>query len=141
MALDGEGTLGDDALVWKSEGRPNPVSSDVPTPAFADGHFYVLSDVRSALSKVVAKTGEVVWSTEMPKDHLWRAHQRDAVADHRRRHQAPPLLAVTGVPGAPAPELFTGLGVVAGDHVAADHQHLLAALVADVGDHGGVRLE
>tara|TARA_R110002072_G_scaffold4174_4_gene29483 strand:+ start:1463 stop:2890 length:1428 start_codon:yes stop_codon:yes gene_type:complete len=72
IKLGGAGGLTDDALAWKSEGRPNPVSSDVPTPAFADGHFYVLSDVQSALSKVRAKDGEVVWTTKMSKEHLWR---------------------------------------------------------------------
>jgi len=53
----------------------------VPTPAFADGYFYVLSDVRSALSKVRAKDGEVVWTTPMSKEHLWRSSP--TVADGR----------------------------------------------------------
>lgn len=73
IRLGGRGELDQDALVWKSGGRPNPVSSDVPTPAYADGHFYVLSDVQSALSKVRAKDGEVVWTTKMSKEHLWRS--------------------------------------------------------------------
>ena len=73
VRLDGAGELDAGAVVWKSEGRPNLVSSDVPTPAFEDGHFYVLSDVQSALSKVRARDGEVIWSTALPKEHLWRA--------------------------------------------------------------------
>ena len=73
VRLGGEGDLGADALLWQSEGRPNPVSSDVPTPAYQDGAFYVLSDVQYALSKVVAKTGEVLWTTPLSRDHLWRA--------------------------------------------------------------------
>jgi outer membrane protein assembly factor BamB len=73
IKLGGSGVLAKDALAWKSEGRPNPVSSDVPTPAFADGHFYVLSDVQSALSKVRAKDGAVIWTTKMSKEHLWRS--------------------------------------------------------------------
>ena len=81
VKLGGKGALEADALAWQSAGRPNPVSSDVPTPAFADGHFYVLSDVRSALSKVRAKDGEVVWSTPMSKEHLWRSSP--TVADGR----------------------------------------------------------
>ena len=81
VKLDGSGELESDALVWQSQGRPNPVSSDVPTPAFAEGHFYVLSDVQSALSKVRAKDGEVVWTTPLSKDHLWRASP--TVADGR----------------------------------------------------------
>ncbi len=81
VKLGGEGDLGEDALLWKSSGRPNPVSSDVPTPAYHDGHFYVLSDVRNALSKVRAKDGEVVWKTDMLADYLWRASP--TVADGR----------------------------------------------------------
>lgn len=81
VKLGGSGVLKEDALQWQSSGRPNPVSSDVPTPAFAEGHFYVLSDVQSALSKVRAKDGEVVWTTKMSKDHLWRSSP--TVADGR----------------------------------------------------------
>jgi outer membrane protein assembly factor BamB len=73
VRLGGDGDLGEKALAWESKGRPNPVSSDVPTPAFADGAFYVLSDVATAISKVDAKTGEVAWTTELPSDFLWRA--------------------------------------------------------------------
>ena len=81
VRLGGEGVQSPDALVWKSGGRPNLVSSDVPTPAYHDGSFFVLSDVRSAISRVRAKDGEVLWSTDMPKDHLWRASP--TVADGR----------------------------------------------------------
>lgn len=74
VKLGGSGEIGQEAgLAWQSEGRPNPVSSDVPTPAYADGNFYVLSDVRSALSKVGAKTGKVAWTVELPNDYRWRA--------------------------------------------------------------------
>ena len=81
VRLGGSGDQPDEAMVWKSGGRPNLVSSDVPTPAFHDGSFFVLSDVRSAISRVRAKDGEVLWSTAMPKDHLWRASP--TVADGR----------------------------------------------------------
>ncbi len=73
--------LDDHTLAWQSTGRPNPVSSDVPTPAFYEDHFYVLSDVRSALSKVRAKDGEVVWSTPLTRDYRWRSSP--TVADKR----------------------------------------------------------
>ncbi|MEX2672821.1 MAG: PQQ-binding-like beta-propeller repeat protein [Phycisphaeraceae bacterium] len=58
----GEGTID---LAWDS-GERSPVSSDVPTPAFYDGHFYVLSDVNKKLSKVVPATGEVLWTVDVP---------------------------------------------------------------------------
>jgi outer membrane protein assembly factor BamB len=37
----------------------------VPTPAFADGDFFVLSDVSKALSRV-APDGKVKWTLETP---------------------------------------------------------------------------
>ncbi len=73
VKLGGKGELSLDAVVWQSEGRPNPVSSDVPTPLFYDGSFYVLSDVREALSKLDPKTGDVAWTIDMPGKHRWRA--------------------------------------------------------------------
>ena len=48
------------------------MSSDVPTPAFDGEHLYVLSDVRKAMSKVAAGSGEVVWTVDMPGPYLWR---------------------------------------------------------------------
>ena len=74
VKLGGSGEISQKTgLAWQSEGRSNPVSSDVPTPAYADGNFYVLSDVRSALSKVDAKTGKVAWTVELPSDYRWRS--------------------------------------------------------------------
>ena len=42
------------------------MSSDVPTPAFYDGDFFVLSDVRKSLSRVDPTTGEVIWQVKTP---------------------------------------------------------------------------
>jgi len=61
----GSGTLDDSGLAWKSE-RQSKVSSDVPTPAFYDGDFFVLSDVRKGLSRVEPKTGKIKWTVETP---------------------------------------------------------------------------
>ncbi|MGC4042403.1 MAG: PQQ-binding-like beta-propeller repeat protein [Armatimonas sp.] len=57
--------LSDGTSAWKSEDR-SPVTSDVPTPAFSEGKFYVLSDVRKSISCVEAKTGKIVWSVTPP---------------------------------------------------------------------------
>lgn len=73
IRLDGSGKLDTQALAWQSEGKRNPVSSDVPTPLYYEGRFYVLSDVRGALSRVDPKSGEVEWSIDMPGRSLWRA--------------------------------------------------------------------
>lgn len=59
------GTLQQDDIVWKSE-RQSKVTSDVPTPAFYDGDFFVLSDVRKGLSRIEPKTGKVKWSIDTP---------------------------------------------------------------------------
>lgn len=59
------GTLQQDDIAWKSE-RQSKISSDVPTPLFYDGDFFVLSDVRRGLSRVEPKTGQVKWSIDTP---------------------------------------------------------------------------
>ena len=61
----GIGQLDDTALAWTSEGE-KVVTSDVPTPAFYDGDFFVLSDLRKTLSRVDPQTGEVQWKIKMP---------------------------------------------------------------------------
>ncbi|MFT5048851.1 MAG: outer membrane protein assembly factor BamB [Chlamydiales bacterium] len=73
VRLGGEGDLGDDALVWQSAGRRDPVTTDVPTPLFFDGAFFVLSDLREALTRVKADTGEQEWTLKLSGDHRWRA--------------------------------------------------------------------
>lgn len=69
--LGGKGNLGSAGLAWSSQER-GPVSSDVPTPLYYNKSFYILSDVRKALSKVDPKTGKVAWTTPMPGNNLWR---------------------------------------------------------------------
>ncbi len=62
---DGRGLLDDGAVAWVSP-RRSEVSADVPTPAFYDGDFFVLSDLRKALSRVEPQTGKVKWMIETP---------------------------------------------------------------------------
>lgn len=61
----GRGTLNDRALAWVSNDE-RALSSDVPTPAYYDGDFFVLSDVRKALSRVEPQSGKVKWSITTP---------------------------------------------------------------------------
>jgi outer membrane protein assembly factor BamB len=61
----GQGALTDQALAWVSTDQ-REVSSDVPTPAFYDGDFFVLSDVRKSLARVEPQTGNVKWSVQTP---------------------------------------------------------------------------
>lgn len=65
VKVGGHGRLGDDALGWVSR-EAREVSSDVPTPAFYDGDFFVLSDLRKCLSRVEASTGKVKWTRRTP---------------------------------------------------------------------------
>jgi len=59
------GTVNDAGLAWKSEPR-GPISSDVPTPLFYRGRFYVLSDVRRSLACVEPGSGKADWTTPLP---------------------------------------------------------------------------
>ena len=61
----GVGKLDDSAIAWVSKDI-RPVTSDVPTPAYYDGDFFVLSDVRKSLSRVEPKTGKVKWTIQTP---------------------------------------------------------------------------
>ncbi|MFC1758100.1 PQQ-binding-like beta-propeller repeat protein [Planctomycetota bacterium] len=61
----GSGVRGDDAIAWDSR-ENRVVSSDVPTPAFYDGDFFILSDVRKTMMRVKPDSGEVVWQTKTP---------------------------------------------------------------------------
>ncbi len=71
--LGGKGKLQDAAVRWQSSERRSPLTSDVPTPLFYQGSFFVLSDIRQALSRVDPATGEIQWTLKMPGDALWRA--------------------------------------------------------------------
>ena len=74
IELGGRGMLDASALRWKSKGRRDPVASDVPTPAAADGAFFVLGDKHNVLSRVRASDGETIWSTKIDtKGSLLRA--------------------------------------------------------------------
>jgi len=64
--------LDDSAIAWVSE-DVREVSSDVPTPAFFDGDFFVLSDLRKCLSRVEPRTGKVKWTIRTPGDYKYEA--------------------------------------------------------------------
>jgi len=68
----GTGVLKDSDVAWYSE-EVREVSSDVPTPAFYDGDFFVLSDLRKSLSRMEPKTGKVKWTIRTPGDSKYEA--------------------------------------------------------------------
>lgn len=68
----GKGNLDSSSLAWVSK-DDRVISSDVPTPLFYDGDFFVLSDVRKAFSRVEAGTGKVKWTIDLPGFALYRS--------------------------------------------------------------------
>ena len=64
-AAGGSGPLDERAVAWNSR-QARDVSSDVPTPAFYDGDFFVLNDGRKCLSRVEPRTGKVKWTVPTP---------------------------------------------------------------------------
>ena len=68
----GTGVLKDSDVAWVSEDVLE-VTSDVPTPAFYDEDFFVLSDLRKSLSRVEPKTGKVKWMIRTPGDSKYEA--------------------------------------------------------------------
>ncbi len=57
------GATGTAEVAWVSD--PKEASSDVSTPAYHDGKFYVLDSDRRSLSCTVAKTGKLVWQGDL----------------------------------------------------------------------------
>jgi outer membrane protein assembly factor BamB len=58
----GRGTLGDEAIAWVSD-DVREITSDVATPAFYDGDFFVQSKERRCISRVEPQSGTVKWTT------------------------------------------------------------------------------
>ncbi len=65
VKLGGNGVLPDSAIAWQST-KPSPITSDVPTPLFYQGDFFILSDGAKALSRVEPATGKVKWTMSTP---------------------------------------------------------------------------
>lgn len=66
------GPLDDSAVAWISRDSRD-VTSDVPSPAFYDGDFFVLSDTNRKLSRVEPATGKVKWSVTTPARQKYEA--------------------------------------------------------------------
>lgn len=64
VRLNGAGDVSESGLAWKSQERGD-VTTDVPTPLFYHGKFYVLSDVKKNISCVQPEDGKVLWTTPL----------------------------------------------------------------------------
>jgi outer membrane protein assembly factor BamB len=60
MKLGGNGVLTDSSIAWQSTDRD--VTSDVPTPLFYKGRFFILNGGKKKLLCVEPATGKVLWS-------------------------------------------------------------------------------
>lgn len=61
----GKGQLTDAAVAWVSEAQPD-ITSDVPTPLFYQGDFFILSDLRKTLARIDPATGKAKWIVPTP---------------------------------------------------------------------------
>jgi outer membrane protein assembly factor BamB len=68
----GTGLYDDSAIAWVSR-DVREISADVPTPAFYDGDFFVLSDLRKCLSRVEPGTGKAKWTIQTPGNAKYEA--------------------------------------------------------------------
>ena len=68
----GTGVYDDSDIAWVSR-DVREISSDVPTPAFYDGDFFVLSDLRKYLSRVEPGTGKAKWTIKTPGSAKYEA--------------------------------------------------------------------
>jgi len=60
IAAGGNGTVPASSQLWVSEGKE--MTSDVPTPLFYDGYFYILNDRNKFLNCVHPVSGKILWS-------------------------------------------------------------------------------
>ena len=69
------GAKGEGALAWKSGGRKDAVTSDVCTPLFYGGNFYVVygEGRDKTISCIAPNTGKVNWSTNLESRPKFRA--------------------------------------------------------------------
>lgn len=68
----GQPTLDDSAIAWTTK-ENREITSDVPTPAFYDGDFFILNDLRKNLSRVVSETGKIKWTVPTPGKSKYEA--------------------------------------------------------------------
>ena len=71
----GEGNISANGKMWNSQGSRDGVSSDVCTPLFYHGSFFVLygEGRDKMLSRVDPKSGSIQWATDLKSRSLFRA--------------------------------------------------------------------
>lgn len=72
IAAGANGKLSDGDFAWKGDPQQG-VTSDVPTPLFYDGDFFIWSDVKKSLARVEPKNGNVKWTVKIPGSSKFEA--------------------------------------------------------------------
>ena len=72
VRVDRTGTLDDRSVVWNTRATKS-ITSEVPSPAYYDGDFFVLSDSHRSLSRLEPRTGRVKWSVRVPGSAKYEA--------------------------------------------------------------------
>ena len=70
--VDRAGTLDRSDVAWSSR-ETRQITSEVPTPAYYDGDFFVLSDSRKSLARVEPRSGKVKWIIRTPGSAKYEA--------------------------------------------------------------------
>ncbi len=63
IKLGGKGELPDSAIAWSSDDKT--VSSDVSTPLFYRGRFYILNSDKKSIACIVPASGKVLWNQKL----------------------------------------------------------------------------
>jgi outer membrane protein assembly factor BamB len=58
--------LSQEAVLWNSADISRNMTSNVPTPAFYEGDFFILSDLKKNLIRIDSKTGKIKWQINTP---------------------------------------------------------------------------
>lgn len=64
IKLGRDGDLGEKGIQWSSESN-REITSDVPTPLYYQGLFYVLNGGKKSISAVDPKTGNALWTGQL----------------------------------------------------------------------------
>jgi outer membrane protein assembly factor BamB len=79
VKVGGSGTLDEKSIAWQSTDRE--LTSDVPTPAYYKGNFYVLNGNKRKLLCVEPKSGKIRWNGDLPGRSVFEASP--SVADNK----------------------------------------------------------
>jgi outer membrane protein assembly factor BamB len=84
LTLGGNGKLEDASVAWRTDdAERKQVSSDVSTPAFYNGKFYIVNSDAKSVSCVEPKTGKVLWDQKVEPEavRLQKFESSPTIAD------------------------------------------------------------